>query len=543
MRLGIFLVLNYISKIIFAGQIDRYDQPGCLYGWNLNKDKTTCSIDCYSDKFVKVSVYCTLEVLKQLNISLISSTAFSMPSGKLMSTKTMFPSCYNVTIPSNDSRNVTANQFGLLSDEISDATFCYPISPQLLQCNHEVVEYGDYQLINSTQLLVPSLNIQAGLGDFYINENNGSAVVCRKNSTFHNIPRCNYITLNFNDIIINSDGSIVVTLNNFTIKNPIYSVVTSDGKVQVCFPMSSDVGNCKKKLNKIEQYFFVVMPDLEAYDIDIHHDFEPDQYYINTDGILLYCANTNNQSRCLLCHIVAFGFMFFSFGIKKAFSTSAVFCYVLFSIDYYAMMATYAWLCIISFNSWNHFSKLQTIRNSYRLSCCSDCHIGQSFVAMSVVGWGIPTILLITVLSINLTSSPIDLHNTFKPYFIPGCFFNNIKTFAVYYYLPESVFTVTSFTFVILTIRNIVNAGNGTESVNRKKTMQLFLVSIRMILVMGFCWLVNLVLYFLIIFKPSFMSLWFGTTGTTILQGYVIAFLYFPRDKFSRIINLIKQKI
>ncbi|GAB6023631.1 hypothetical protein CHUAL_008398 [Chamberlinius hualienensis] len=581
MELLIFLVLHYISKLILANQTDRYDQPGCLYGWNLNKDKTTCSIDCYSDEYTKVNVYCTLEVLKQLNINRNSSTLFTMPSGKLISTKAMFPSCYNVTSNSNGSRNVTVNQFGLSSGERSAGTFCYPISPQLLQCNHEVVKYGNYHLINSTLLLVPSLNIQAGLGDFYINENNGSAVVCRKNAKFHNIPRCNYITLNFNDIIIHSDGSIVVTLNNFTIKNPIYSVVTSDGKVQVCFPMSPDVGNCNQKLTENRQYYFTVTPDLEAYAMEIDHYFKPDQYYITTEGNMLYCANTvnvttltyqklfrvygilaivagillaltiltgfkfflqNNHSKCLLCHIVAFNFTFFSFGVKKAFSTSIVLCYVLFSIDYYAMMTTYVWLCIISFDSWNHFSQMQTIGNNYRLSSSSVNYIGQNFAITLMVGWGIPAIFLITVLSVDLTSSPINLKNIFRPNIIPGCFFNQIKTFAVYYYLPESVFTVTAITFVILTIKNIVRAGNGTELVNQRKNKQLFLVSIRMIIVMVFCWLVNLVVYFVIILKPSLMSLWFVTTGTTIVQGYALAIMYFPWQNISSVVNLLKQK-
>ncbi|GAB6023439.1 hypothetical protein CHUAL_008219 [Chamberlinius hualienensis] len=578
MNLGLFFILNNIAQLIFAGEIDPYDQPGCLYGWQLSKDNTTCSIDCFSDEYTKVNVYCTLDVLKKLNISFISSTVLSMPSGRVVPAKAKFPSCYNILLDSNSGRNVTASQLERLSTEKNATTFCYPLSPQLLQCNYEVVKYGDYQLINSTILLVPSLSIQAGLGDFYVYENNGSAAVCRKTAEFRNIPRCNYITLNLNDIMINRDGSMSLAVNNFTVKNPIYSVITSGGKVHVCFPMSADFGNCRQKLHKLQQYYFSVMPDLNSYDIEIHSYLKPDQYYINTESVMLYCDDTvsvtsltyyqvfyvygilsivagilltltiltsykfflqNNHSKYLLCHLVAFAFMFVSFGVRQSFSTSDVWCYVLFSIDYYSMMATYTWLCIVSFDSWIHFSKLPTI--SDKLCCSSGCYVEPKLVVTLMVGWGIPALFLTTVLSVNLTSSPLNVHNTFTPYFIPGCFFNNMKTAALYYYFPESIFTVTSITFVILTIRNIVSAAKGTELANQRINMQIFLVSVRIVLVMGFCWLVNLFLYFLSFFKLGLIVLWFGTTGTTILQGYVISFMYFPWRLFLRK-NASKQK-
>ncbi|GAB6023563.1 hypothetical protein CHUAL_008334 [Chamberlinius hualienensis] len=568
MHLRSTVIAALFATFVNTHLVNGFNQ-GCLYGWQLNRQQQKCFIDCSTNTKHEVNIYCDLILPSNIDISYNSSTStLSMPPGALL-TPINQSICYNVTL-NRSQCNFTPNKeldlgpgYIRIADYISNkqnVTFCYPLSPQLLQCNYNIIANGDYQLINSTTLYVPDLHTTANLGDFFISKN-GSAFVCKVNAAFVNIPRCNYLSVSTDEIVINNDGSMLVTLNNFTIKNPVYSLRTSDGKVQVCFPISTIVGNCKNIQTTVE-YFYDILPNLTFHNLFFNNYLTPDYCYVSNRNVMNFCnfstvitANYKEaytyigiaafvSAGCLivtiiirfrfytqsyhglslLCHTVSLVFVYISFAAKLMLNNKAGNytdeCYTLFSIDYYFMLSSFTWLNIVSYESWKFFSTSRRSSLSRQSS-----KILFRFTMYNVYAWVIPAILTGIVMGLNFVP-PFKFKPKFIPYVQPGCFFINLDTFAIYYWLPQSMFTLITVIYLVLAIRAIRKAGKGTEMVNQNSNTQIFRVSIKMTILMGISWPIECCFYFLSIFNPTLIVLWICSNIVAILQGFVLVFLY-----------------
>ncbi|GAB6025493.1 hypothetical protein CHUAL_011232 [Chamberlinius hualienensis] len=285
----LIIVFVLISVFVFShqNQLTRADMDqACLYGWQLSENGSTCSINCFIDKYGYINADCNLQVLTKFKTSYNKMTLYMSP-GKHLTNKSQLSYCYNVTLNSQQFSLTPDGQLDLghryiqiglfnMSNDKESVTFCYPLSPQLLQCPNDVTDYGNYQIINSTKLHIPSKNITAYLGDFYI-LSNGSAVTCEHNINDNSgIPRCNYVTVKLEDIHLNSDGSILIIPANFTIKNPAYSIITSYDEVQVCFPISLAMLNCDHSLENVEKYNELLSNSF-TYNEAFNHFVDPDK--------------------------------------------------------------------------------------------------------------------------------------------------------------------------------------------------------------------------------------------------------------------------
>ncbi|GAB6025408.1 hypothetical protein CHUAL_011153 [Chamberlinius hualienensis] len=502
-----------------------------------------------------------------------------MSPGKQLTNSSQLSDCYNVTLNSNQfsltsdsqlnfgSRFIQIGMFNWSKNKDS-VTFCYPLSPQLLQCQIDVTDFENYQIVNQT-LLIPSKNITAHLGDFYI-LSNGSAVTCEQNIKDNtDMPRCNYITVKTEDINLNSDGSVLITTANFLIKNPVYSVVTSNSEVKVCFPLSLNMINCKD-LQETVVPFVDILPNLHVYSVIFHYYFKPDSYYVNSKSIITFCnddnfgyppeviyntvfgvsaliASTillviiafrrqfflqNYHCKCLLCHIIS-GITNCAFWGVKMFvpKLSRTPCYICFSFYYYSVMSYCTWLNVMGFDSWKNISKIPTVNTTgfYSISCVKVKPKTQ-FAIYSLYGWGLPAVMLTTILLINLLSSPFDFNNTYIPYFEPFWIFNSPTTFNIYWAAPECLFSTITFIFACLIIKNMKKAASGIDLVNERSNAQIFLMSGRIIFVMGLISIFILIVNIGVLIDEKLSAIQRISVSTTfVLQIYALAVIYSPQ--------------
>ncbi|GAB6025409.1 hypothetical protein CHUAL_011154 [Chamberlinius hualienensis] len=564
----------------------------CLYGWQLSENGSTCSIHCFTDKYESMNVDCSLHVLTQLKTSYNDMMLYMSP-GKQLTNSSQLSYCYNVTLNSQQFSLTPDGQLDLgnryiqisifnLSKVKESVSFCYPLSPQLLQCPNHVTNYGDYQIINSTKLLIPSKNITAYLGDFYI-LSNGSAVTCEqniKNNT--DMPRCNYITVQTGDINLNSDGSVLITTANFIINNPVYSVATSNSEVKVCFPLSLEMLNCPNVQETIVP-FVEILHDLHVYSVVLHYYFKPDSYYVNSKSIITFCnedslsftpvvtnsivvgvssfaASTillvvvlfrrkfflqNYHCKCLMCHIIMGIINCIFWGVKMFVPyLRRTPCYIIFSVYYYTMMSYYAWLNVMGFDSWKNISKIPTVNTTgfYSISCVKVKPKTQ-FAIYSLYGWGLPAVMLTTILLINLLSSPFNFNNTYIPYFEPLWGLNSPITFNIYWAAPECLFSATTFIFACLIIKNMKKAGSGVDLVNERSNAQIFSMSGRIIFVMGFISFFILIINIGLLVNENLSEIQHISASTAfVLQIYTLAFIYRPQLNIMIIIRKLISK-
>ncbi|GAB6025406.1 hypothetical protein CHUAL_011151 [Chamberlinius hualienensis] len=554
------------------------NSKACLYGWQLSENGSTCSINCFIDKYGYINADCNLYVLTKLKTSYNDMTLYMSP-GKRLTNSSQLSYCYNVTLNSQQFSLTPDGQLDLgnryiqisifnLSKVKESVTFCYPLSPQLLQCTNDVTDYGNYLIINSTKLHIPSKNITTYLGDFYI-LNNGSAVTCHQNIKNNiDIPRCNYITVKPDDIHLNSDGSVLIISANFTIKNPIYSIITSNYEVQVCFPISLEMLNCDHSLEKVGPYYDL-SPNLDAYSEDFGRFVEPDNY-ISATYTITFCNETfddtqsvnslkiyaiaalvegtilliiigfrhqyflqNYHCKCLMCHLITLSTFYFFDTVRTFFpSNNCTPCYLAFSFYYFVSLSVVAWLSIISYDSWRNISKLQTVRNCRYSISCIKLKMKTRFLMYCVYAWGIPAVLLTIVLTIDLTSSPLNFHNPYIPHIEWQCVFITKFGYGIYWCIPLGLYIAIICIFIFLTIWNLKQAASGTEVVNQQINMQIFLMSVRIVFVLSSSWVVSYIINILPLFNWKFAATSLNVGFYCgVLQGYFLAFVYCPKRK------------
>ncbi|GAB6025495.1 hypothetical protein CHUAL_011234 [Chamberlinius hualienensis] len=513
----------------------------CLYGWQLSENGSTCSIHCFIDKYGYINDDCNLLVFTKLK-TYYNGMMLYMSPGKQLTNRSQLSYCYNVTLNSQQFSITSQGQLDLgtrfiqigvfnLSNDKESVTFCYPLSPQLLQCTNDVTDYGNYQIINSTKLHIPSKNITAYLGDFDI-LSNGSAVTCNQNIDDNSgIPRCNYVTFKPEDIHLNSDGSILIIPAKFIIKNPIYSIITSNYEVQVCFPISLEMLNCDHSQEDVETYFSLshnVYGNGNAADGFV----EPVNYYLSATYTITFCNKNaddtqefnytkisaidtllegtilliiigfrrqyflqNYHCKCLLCHLITLIAFYFYDTLSLFFSsTDFIPCYLNFSFYYFIALSVVAWLSIISYDSWRNVSKLQTVNNCRYSVSCIKLKMKTRFLLYCLYAWGIPAVLLMTILTIDLTSSPLNFDNPYLPHIEKYCFFTTKFGYGVYWCLPLGLDIAIICIFMFLTIWNIRQAATGTELVNQQIHMQIFIVSVRIVVVLALTWVVSYIM-------------------------------------------------
>ncbi|GAB6025492.1 hypothetical protein CHUAL_011231, partial [Chamberlinius hualienensis] len=136
------------------------------------------------------------------------------------------------------------------------------------------------------------------------------------------------------------------------------------------------------------------------------------------------------------------------------------------------------------------------------------------------------------ILTLDLTSSPLNFDNPYIPHIEQYCSFTTKYVYGIYWCLPLFLDVVIIYLFMFWTIWNIRQAATGTEMVNQQINMQIFIVSARIVVVLGLTWIVS----FIMTLAPLFN--WkIATTNVDvgflcgILQGYFLVFVYCPKGK------------
>ena len=244
---------------------------------------------------------------------------------------------------------------------------------------------------------------------------------------------------------------------------------------------------------------------------------------------------------CLICRLVLQGFwqkyksfpgrMQFNLVLAMAFAIALLLfsplateedklCVSLAVLKYYAFLASFVWMTCVAGDTW------WALRKS---TACQFSHVGSSIVAYLLLGWLLPFIMTITVLSVDLS----NVETSFAPRFGgSGCWITQKLPLILFFFLPFFISVVLNIVFFILTIRMLKTAFLASNAIRKSNESQHpWHIYIKLFIIMGLTWLVG----FAAVWVDS-LFVWFLFVVFNSSQGIFI-FLAFVVE-FSRIKNI-----
>ncbi|GAB6025846.1 hypothetical protein CHUAL_011826 [Chamberlinius hualienensis] len=573
----------------------------CLYGWQWSENLQNCVVGCNSNVIDdKSNIYCRLNELQGVKTSMnISENLMIMSQGKSV-TNYNFSSCYRLTLPKGI-YNVKDN--GLLylgeyympltnytiSNATGSVTFCYPLSPQFFNCDHDITPPGQYRYLDYNRTVkIISTSLTAYMGDFDITSS-GHAVTCKQNVTnnisvvnYYSVPRCNYLTLMANQYEIQQNGSLYIYSLRKLINDPVYTIFTN-GFTQVCYPLAISFINCPFGLQTLHtsSYYFnvdytltvlvlgkVYLPDsffltssrrlVICYATDVHHSAGTILYLIL---IVCYLVSSfallmtliirrrdffiNVHAKCMFCHLVCLIIMYACQGIQLiSIEWQLILCCAVFVFQYYFCVAMVLWLNVIAYDIWRRFKSLpcsiKSFRSTNSIRMSSNCgkrwksNETLLFIYYNIYVWGMALLLSLVLSLFYLVPNFCDMCGLACPQPGPSCWFYSSEAFLIFYGAPLCCITIVNMVFSVLTVVSIHRCSAGTEIVNRKSKQQIFRVSVKIFAITSICWILDFCFFVISGIAWYFYFVYFITMGITSMQGIIISVVFCSTNSATR---------
>ncbi|GAB6025845.1 hypothetical protein CHUAL_011825 [Chamberlinius hualienensis] len=512
----------------------------CLYGWQWSGNLQNCIVDCKSNLYTdKSNIYCCLNELKGVKTLMnISENVMMMAKGKSL-TNVNFSNCYLLSLPNgsyyvkdNGLLYVGEHYMPLTNYTISNATgrvtFCYPLSPQFFNCDHDITPPGHYRNLEDYMAIrIISTGLIAYLGDFDI-KSSGHAVTCRQNvinnisvANYYSVPRCNYLTLLADQYEIQQNGSLYIYSLGKQIKDPVYTIFTN-GFTQVCYPLDISFINCPFGLQMLHSNGYFINVDYTLTVMVLGEVYLPDHFYLTSGGrlILCYAQNVNHSVGAILDLVLIIFYFVSGFvllmtlvlrrrDVFRNVHTKCIFghficliviyacqsiqlitiewecsvCFAVFVFQYYFYVAMILWLNVIAFDMWRRFKSLPYSINAFTSinsiwvssNCGNRCKSNEtlSLIYYNIYVWGMALLLSLVLSLFYLVPNFCDMAGLACPRPGPNCWFYSNEAFLLFYGVPFCCLTIVNVVFSILTIMSIRRCGAGTEIVNRKSKQQM----------------------------------------------------------------------
>ena len=192
-------------------------------------------------------------------------------------------------------------------------------------------------------------------------------------------------------------------------------------------------------------------------------------------------------------------------------------CFTLGVMKYYAFLASFVWMtCVAGDTCWA----------LGRSRACQHPQKGSNLLRYLLIGWLLPLILTITLLSIDLSKT----ETRFTPQFGgSGCWITQKLPLILFFFVPVFVGISLNIGFFLLTVRQLKTAFQESNVLRKSKdTQHPWKVYLKLFIIMGLAWLVG----FVAIWADS-VVVWFLFVILNASQGIFI-FMAFVLD-FSRI--------
>jgi len=245
----------------------------------------------------------------------------------------------------------------------------------------------------------------------------------------------------------------------------------------------------------------------------------------------------NCQATSLMCHTISLLMLFVTYPLRQFIEYDTIGNVIIFAIHYTFGLAAFFWLNVFGFDLWRLFAKMPGIHQSPRPRNT------RKLIYTSIYAWGIPTAMCAFCITLGFNPE-IQQKTGVVIHFSTYNWFENERSALPFFYAPVSIAVVMNVILFILTVINVRRASRGTEIVNMNANKKYFRLCIKLFLVMGMCWLVEI-----LTFIPKVLgvhvdeSAYYFPDLISCFQGLYIFMVYvFKRKTYHMFRDKLKMK-
>lgn len=347
--------------------------------------------------------------------------------------------------------------------------------------------------------------------------------------------------------------------------------LSENGSVtNVCIKVDMELGKCK--LIQIESDEFTLQPNMDVtVNIRSSVTYPFERYFITSANILVVCAQVSEIVRketrllygvasclsafCLLLALVVHIFyptlnyhtkalLCLAFSLLGLYISTAVVNFnngsfesataniIIFAVRYIMGLSAFFWLSVIAFDLWRVFAKLKGT-----ISPVNSEKKRRVFLAKCAYAFGTPILMYIIVVVIAVSPSAQQSLNM-EIFIQQAVWFTDKSAIYALFYGPIVILLVENLIFFIMTIICIKKASQGTDLVNKKASKKLIRVYIKLFVVLGLSWLLE-VISAAVDYRVD-QSVWYVTDIINLSQGVFIFLIYVCK---KRTWIIIKHKL
>ncbi|XP_058982387.1 G-protein coupled receptor Mth2 isoform X2 [Musca domestica] len=250
----------------------------------------------------------------------------------------------------------------------------------------------------------------------------------------------------------------------------------------------------------------------------------------------------NQHGKSLVCYlfglIVGYSLMGASI-LNVSMDVLGIECKIVGYTCYYSFMSAFFWLNVISFDLWHNFRGTRGINRSLEK---------KRFIMYSLYSWGIPILFLLATMYVQeYVDIPERLQDDLKPGIGGGHYcWINMDTWAgfVYFFTPILFIMVANIIMFVMTAMKIHRVQNEMARImakedstrNLKKEKDKFGLFLRLFLVMGVTWSLEIISYF-VGSDSKWAKIFYAADICNAVQGFLIFMLFVMKRKVKQLIT------
>uniref|UniRef100_T1J8Q1 G-protein coupled receptors family 2 profile 2 domain-containing protein n=1 Tax=Strigamia maritima TaxID=126957 RepID=T1J8Q1_STRMM len=219
------------------------------------------------------------------------------------------------------------------------------------------------------------------------------------------------------------------------------------------------------------------------------------------------------QTKTMMCHMLSL-LVFYILLTVRAWGPNFEpnLCLGYSVVVHYFFLASFFWINVLAFDIWKNLPRFAT-------KSAEPSRDMRRFVYMSLYAWGWPAVIAASAV---LTDCFAPEESVFRPQFERQCWFVGIEAKLTFLYGPAAGLLGSNIVFFGLTVWRLKRMSKDAVLVNKKIHSQLTRMYMKLLIVMGLCWIMEIVSG--VVEKDD--RYWYFTDIINGLQGFFLFLVY-----------------
>uniref|UniRef100_T1ILB0 G-protein coupled receptors family 2 profile 2 domain-containing protein n=1 Tax=Strigamia maritima TaxID=126957 RepID=T1ILB0_STRMM len=227
------------------------------------------------------------------------------------------------------------------------------------------------------------------------------------------------------------------------------------------------------------------------------------------------CVNTVYDPRPVLCHMMClFSYYALNLAYQMGLDYNTSICYFLGISVQYTFLAAFCWLNVIIFNVWRNF-------HPHRIFLATLHASRLKYLFQSLYAWMVPVMMLIISNLLIYVKAPTA--NSYNARCLVTMYDNYAQ--VIFLQISQCYTVIVNIVLTIITCINLRSLSVEIAMANHRIHSQMLRMYIKLVLVTGVCWIIQIIEWITIPFKPQ-ANYWIASDLLNALQGLILFIIY-----------------